>query len=67
MAEPLHPDSREFAGEGLQPDDKRDGAGGAAGSSTRGEKVVDWKGFRTYLWEKEAGSWDPPLTVWFLL
>lgn len=46
-ANPHAPDARQFAGEVRSPDD-------AVGKGK--EKVVDWKGFRTYLWEREAGA-----------
>ena len=46
-ANPHAPDARQFAGEVRSPED-------AVGKGK--EKVVDWKGFRTYLWEREAGA-----------
>jgi len=46
---PSNPHAREFAGEGLGPWDREQG-------EPKKEKVVDWKQFRTYLWEKEAGE-----------
>lgn len=48
QTEPMNPNAREFAGEGLGPWDREQG-------EAKKEKVVDWKQFRTYLWEKEAG------------
>ncbi|KAL7414439.1 mitochondrial carrier domain-containing protein [Mrakia frigida] len=50
-SEPSNPHAREFAGEGLGPWDREQG-------EPKKEKVVDWKQFRTYLWEKEAELWN---------
>lgn len=52
---PKNPQAREFAGEGLRPEEEdKDGRKGR-------ERMVDWKGFRTYLWEREAGSLFIPI------
>lgn len=54
-SDPHAPDARQFAGEVRSPED-------SVGKGK--EKVVDWKGFRTYLWERESGQFSSFILLW---
>ncbi|CED82382.1 Predicted mitochondrial carrier protein [Phaffia rhodozyma] len=53
---PTNPQAREFAGEGLKPEDDEPSETPTSEGKQR-ERMLDWKEFRTYLWEREAELW----------